>query len=58
MQKLGSCRRANGWLSIIREKLNNEWPIGVREAAGSWDDFPFAEEIRGEVHADTEREPL
>jgi len=36
------------WIAtVIREKLINEWPPAVREAAGSWDDFPALEEIRG-----------
>ena len=36
------------WIAtVIREKLVNEWPPAVREAAGSWDDFPELENIRG-----------
>lgn len=47
------------WIAtIIREKLVNEWPPTVREAAGSWGDFPSLEEIRGESHKDIERESL
>jgi len=47
------------WVAtIIREKLVDEWPPAVRDAAGSWDDFPELEEIRGEAHADVERERL
>ena len=39
------------WIAtVIREKLVNEWPPAVREAAGSWDDFPELENIRGEAH--------
>ncbi len=47
------------WIAtIIREKLVNEWPPAVREAAGSWEDFPPLEEIRGETLTDIERESL
>jgi len=47
------------WVAtIIREKLVEEWPPAVREAAGSWDDFPELVEIRGEAQADLERERL
>ena len=47
------------WIAtVIREKLVDEWPPAVREAAGSWDDFPELEEIRGEVPADVQRERL
>jgi hypothetical protein len=47
------------WIAtIIREKLVDEWPSTVREAAGSWDDFPELKAIRGETLADLERERL
>ena len=47
------------WIAtVIREKLVNEWPPAVREAAGSWDDFPELDNIRGEAHTDIERENL
>lgn len=47
------------WIAtVIREKLANEWPLAVHEAAGSWQDFPSLEEIRGETHTDAERERL
>lgn len=39
------------WIAtVIREKLVNEWPPAVREAAGNWDDFPELDNIRGEAH--------
>lgn len=47
------------WIALlIRENLVDEWPPTVREAAGSWDDFPDLEEIRGEAQADVARERL
>lgn len=47
------------WIaSVIREKLTNEWPQEVREAPGSWGDFPSLEEIRRDTHADLDRESL
>lgn len=47
------------WIAtVISEKLINEWPLAVRESAGSWDDFPALEEIRGEIDTDIERESL
>ncbi|WP_417580367.1 CopG family transcriptional regulator [Nitrincola sp.] len=47
------------WIAtVIRERLVNEWPPAVREAAGSWGDFPELEVIRGEAHTDIERENL
>jgi len=47
------------WIAtVIREKLAGEWPPEIREAAGSWDDFPELKEIRGEAQRDVERESL
>lgn len=47
------------WIaSVIREKLVDEWPSTVREAAGNWDDFPELEEIRGKAQAEVKRERL
>ena len=47
------------WIAaVVREKLNNEWPLEIREAAGTWEDFPDLENIRGETHTDAEREDL
>lgn len=47
------------WIAtVIREKLATEWPHEVREAAGSWDDFPSIEEIRDSTHTDIGRENL
>ncbi len=47
------------WIAeVIREKLVNEWPPAVREAAGSWCTFPDPEEIEIHNAADIEREQL
>jgi len=47
------------WIAtVIREKLVDEWPPAVREAAGSWDDFPELEQIRDQAQGDVERERL
>lgn len=55
-----ACRLSKSkWIAtVIREKLTSEWPHEVREAAGSWGDFPSLTEIRGETHADNPRESL
>ena len=31
---------------LIKEKVTDEWPESVRKLAGTWKDFPLAEEIR------------
>ncbi len=47
------------WLArVIREKTRNEWPDEVREAAGSWDDFPDLAGLRATDASDLPREPL
>jgi hypothetical protein len=44
---------AQQWLKrIIDEKTVNSWPDSVKALAGSWQDAPFAEELRsGETPA-------
>lgn len=45
------------WLAdLVREKTRVDWPNAVREAAGSWHDFPDAEELRNALPDDTRRE--
>ena len=45
------------WVAnIIREKLQNEWPMSVSALAGAWQDLPDAEEIRATMGSDSERE--
>ena len=47
------------WIAkLIKEKVDSEWPSSVREAAGTWNDFPSAEELRKNVGKDTKREEL
>jgi len=47
------------WVTeVIREKVAKEWPASVRELAGSWEDFPSAEELRADIGQDTKCEVL
>ena len=47
------------WIAkLIQEKVNSEWPLSVQEAAGSWDVFPSAEDLRNNQGKDTKREEL
>ena len=47
------------WIAnVIREKLVDEWPVNVRELAGSWEDFPTLEDIREPEQRDITREAL
>jgi len=44
------------WIAdLIRNKLCDKWPSEVAELAGSWRDFPTAEEIRGSLGEDIKR---
>ncbi len=45
------------WIAkLIQEKVANEWPESVVKLAGSWPDFPTAEEIRSDTGKDSQRE--
>lgn len=47
------------WIAdLIRQKIALEWPESVIDMAGSWTDFPSAEEIREDLGHDVEREPV
>ena len=47
------------WIAnVIREKLVDEWPVNVRELAGSWKGFPTLEELREMERRDFTREAL
>jgi predicted transcriptional regulator len=47
------------WIAqVIKEKVDSQWPLSVQEAAGSWGDFPSAEELRENIDKDTKRETL
>jgi len=48
---------AQQWLKrIIDEKTVNSWPDSVKALAGSWQDVPFAEELRSGEGQDVSRE--
>lgn len=47
------------WIAeLIREKTATTWPQDVIEMAGTWKDFPTAEEIRSGLGKDAERETI
>ena len=47
------------WITeLIREKTANTWPDSVKEAAGTWEVFPLAEELRNSQGSDNEREQM
>ena len=47
------------WItSLIREKVNTEWPPSVMKLAGAWDDFPEGDKIRSGLGKDISRETL
>ena len=47
------------WIAeLIREKTATTWPEDVASLAGAWKDLPTAEEIRGEIGKDVDREPV
>lgn len=49
----------NNWLKeIIQQRLNNSWSNEVKSLAGSWADFPSAEQLRETAGKDVEREQL
>lgn len=46
------------WIAkLVEEKLANEWPISVREMAGSWEDFPESDQLRVGLEFE-QREPF
>jgi metal-responsive CopG/Arc/MetJ family transcriptional regulator len=47
------------WIAdLIREKTASTWPDNVSELAGTWTDFPEAEEIRQAMGQDIGRETI
>ncbi|GGD68565.1 CopG family transcriptional regulator [Lacimicrobium alkaliphilum] len=47
------------WIArVINEKVATEWPQSVVDMAGTWKDFPEADELRQTEAKDVEREPL
>lgn len=47
------------WISgVIREKTATTWPQHILDLAGSWPDFPLAEELRKGQKGNNRRERL
>lgn len=47
------------WIAdAIRHRVKNEWPAAVVAMAGSWPDFPSAEEVRQSHGTDLSRERI
>jgi hypothetical protein len=47
------------WLvELVRQETAQEWPAEVHELAGTWPDFPEAEELRRGPGRDVRRERL
>ena len=47
------------WITdLIREKTADTWPESVKELAGTWENFPLAEELRNGLGTDIDREPM
>jgi hypothetical protein len=45
------------WISgVIREKAATTWPQHILDLAGSWPDFPLAEDLRKDQKGDKRRE--
>ncbi len=47
------------WVArLIRERTSSQWPESVLKLAGTWADFPTAEELRKGQPEDFPREPI
>ncbi len=47
------------WVArLIRARLETQWPQAVRDLAGSWSEFPEADELRCDLADDIPRESL
>ena len=47
------------WVAeLIRSRTATTWPASLASLAGSWSDFPMAEELRAEEGEDVRREPF
>jgi len=45
------------WIAkVIQEKVANEWPQSIINVAGTWEEFPDIEDIRGDIGKDSKRE--
>lgn len=43
---------------IVEQNVSGSWNSELKALAGSWEDFPTAEQLRDEQRSDTPREPL
>ena len=50
--KAANLSSSNWMASVIREKLQNEWPPSVVALAGAWTDLPEVDEIRATMGSD------
>jgi hypothetical protein len=47
------------WISsLIKRKIDKEWPESIKSLAGAWHDFPTLSEIRAFQKEDSIREEL
>lgn len=47
------------WIAnLIKEKSLQEWPEGIIQMAGTWNDFPTLDEIRQSAGKDSVREEM
>ena len=47
------------WVArLIKARLETEWPQAVKDLAGSWTEFPEADELRRGLGDDVPRESL
>lgn len=47
------------WVAkLIKNKTRSEWPVNVRQLAGSWQDFPDTDTLRATTTNDIPRETL
>lgn len=45
------------WIAeLIKEKASRKWPDEIAHMAGSWKDFPLAEDLRQNLGNDSQRE--
>ena len=56
---MSSHETVSKWVArAVEKQIANEWPESVRDLAGSWNEFPEAEELRGGMGTDTPRESI
>ena len=56
--KAGKISQSKWVAALIREKVQDQWPRSVLAMAGTWSDFPDADEIRESSGKDFVREDL